>query len=456
LVVWASACKSRDKAGGEFTDSSGAPRADTAGLAKRRLALVIGNAAYSAAPLRNPANDARGMRAALEQAHFEVHGGTDLSLEAMNDSLEAFLKLVRKGDVALFYFAGHGMQLRGENFLIPIDARFKKESDVRLASINVQQVVDDLANQNPALAIVILDACRDNPFTRSVRSFLQGLAAMDAPVGALVAYATAPKSVASDGSGKNGLYTGELLRAMRAPGRELGDVFRRVRHEVHHRSSGAQTPWESVATYEDFYFFPAAGSTPEPQPAERVAYRTDTLPVDTAPALDTIYANGVGAFRFGASPAEVNRMLPAPYGTTEWTDLPVAGEYRSEEVRYFWVPLGQFAAERLPFGELYSQCRKPKSESYITFLFTRAGLFRVSIRFFPDCLDGSAVVHQMAEQYGLPFRQGKNGSFFEWAGKDIVFAGVAETALPNVPALEWVTRDGPKYEGQEWWSDPRD
>jgi hypothetical protein len=435
------------------TDSSNA-------TSPRRLALVVGNAAYPTAPLRNPTNDAQQMRSVLQGMNFEVHGGANLTLRAMKDSLAAFVNGIQKGDVAIFYFAGHGMQLGEANYLLPTDFSLKTLGDVPYESVNAQQVLDDLEAQEPSLALLILDACRDNPFAQD-RSFKRGLAYMQAGPGELIAFATAPKSVASDGSGSNGLYTQELLRAMQIPGTELNDVFRRTRHAVHVLSHGAQTPWESVATYEDFYFLPPAQGSPvgAAQP-RKVNYNSDTLQIDRASALDTIYANGVGKYRFGASPEEINRALPTPFGTVEWDALQPAGEYKSAEVRYFWVPLSQFvgnAGEGLPYGQLYTQCDSSKtSQSNVVFLFTRTGgLFRVSLRFYPDCANGSEVVRQVASQYGLALKQDGQSSIFEWVGKRVVFAGVADVSLPRVPALEWVARDAPKFAGQDKWFDPR-
>jgi hypothetical protein len=165
------------------------------------------------------------------------------------------------GSVALFFYAGHGMQVRGKNYLIPVDAEILSEAAVSSEAADADQLLDKLA---PArVSMVILDACRNNPFERKFRSGGGGgLAQMNAPAGILVAYATAPGKTASDGAGRNGLYTQELLRAMSEPNRKVEDVFKRVRTNVLKKSGETQIPWESSSLTGDFYFMP--GTAPMP------------------------------------------------------------------------------------------------------------------------------------------------------------------------------------------------
>jgi uncharacterized caspase-like protein len=200
---------------------------------ENRTALVIGNGNYADSPLKNPANDANDMAATLKTFGFEVLSYTNLDQNGMKKAIREFgAKLRAKGGVGLFYYAGHGMQVKGVNYLIPIGAAVNTEEEIEYESVEVGLVLAQMESANNNVNIVILDACRNNPFARSFRSVEKGLASIDAPSGTLLAYATAPGSVASDGSGRNGLYTQELLKAMRTNNLSIEDVFKRVRVSV--------------------------------------------------------------------------------------------------------------------------------------------------------------------------------------------------------------------------------
>jgi len=185
---------------------------------ERRIALVIGNGAYQSAPLRNPVNDAADIADALKRLGFSVSLKTEANQRNMKQAIRAFGKQLRKGGVGLFYFAGHGIQVKGRNYLIPIGAEIETEPDVEYEAVDAGRVLAQMEDAGNSLNIIILDACRDNPFARSFRTGNRGLAKMDAPTGSLLAYATAPGSVASDGPGRNGLYTSALLKHMMTPG----------------------------------------------------------------------------------------------------------------------------------------------------------------------------------------------------------------------------------------------
>jgi hypothetical protein len=221
---------------------------------QQRVALVIGNGAYASSPLKNPVNDARSMAQALRELGFDVISQENLSLNDMKRAIRAFGEKARSSSVRLFYYAGHGMQVNGENYLIPVDATFKNEYEVEYEAVNAGFVLAQLDETSKSLNIVILDACRNNPFARSFRSLTQGLAAINAPSGTLIAYATAPGSVASDGNAGNGLYTQELLRSMRTPGVGVEELFKQVRISVREKTQGKQTPWESSSLTGEFYF----------------------------------------------------------------------------------------------------------------------------------------------------------------------------------------------------------
>ena len=238
---------------------------------ERRIALVIGNGEYKDAPLLNPINDARAIAQALSRSGFRVTQKENVGRAEMQVALREFGDALKGGGVGLFYFAGHGMQVKGRNFLIPVDANIEREDEVAYSSLDANQVLDKMESANNRLNIVILDACRNNPFARSFHSSSTGLAQMEAPVGTLVAFATAPGSVASDGSGQNGLYTQHLLRSMQKPGVKIEDVFKNVRVGVRRDSHGKQIPWESTSLEGDFIFVslpPAPASKTAAPPAE--------------------------------------------------------------------------------------------------------------------------------------------------------------------------------------------
>lgn len=229
-----------------------------AASAERRLALVIGNGAYAEGPLRNPLNDARAMAGALRELNFEVTLLENADRMKMQRAALEFGRKLSEDVVGLFYFAGHGMQVRGVNYLIPIGAQVGSEEEIEVEALDVNYVLSRMATAKNRFNIVILDACRNNPFERSFRSSSAGLAAISAPRGTLIAYATAPGAVAADGQGANGLYTGELVASLKAPNLTLEQTFKNARAEVVTKSGGKQTPWESSSVIGDFIFRPQA------------------------------------------------------------------------------------------------------------------------------------------------------------------------------------------------------
>jgi formylglycine-generating enzyme required for sulfatase activity len=234
---------------------------------QKRLALVIGNSAYKVGPLKNPANDARGVASALRSLGFEVLERHDLSQKDIRRAVIQFGDALRNADVGVFFYAGHGLQVGGRNYLVPVDADINSEAEVEVESVDVAQVLARMETAANAVNVVILDACRDNPFGRKFRSASRGLASIDAPAGTLIAYATAPGSVAADGTGANSPYTMALLRALRVPGLKVEEVFKRVRQEVRAQTQGKQTPWEASSLVGDFTF----SSAPAPAAPPAVA-----------------------------------------------------------------------------------------------------------------------------------------------------------------------------------------
>ena len=220
----------------------------------KRVALVIGNGRYPEAPLSNPTNDAQDMAAALRELGFAVTVREDLTKQAMVEAIRAFGKQSQKGDVGLFYFAGHGIQVNGYNYLIPIGAQIEKEQDVEFEAVHIDRVLAEMESAENNLNIVILDACRDNPLPRKFRRITRGLAPVDAPSGTLIAFATAPGKTASDGDGRNGLYTGAWLQYIREPGLRIEDVLYGVQNVVEEKSGGKQIPWYHSSLKRAFYF----------------------------------------------------------------------------------------------------------------------------------------------------------------------------------------------------------
>lgn len=229
---------------------------------EKRHALVIGNSNYpkEIGELRNPVNDAIDIANELQNLNFEVQLLTNVTYGQMRAALLKFKEKIDAGDrdktVALFYFAGHGLRLEDENYLVPVDAMIEYQDDIWRYCFPVQKIVlNNMENSNSRMNIVILDACRTNPFPSLTRSAgQQGLTEMKKARGTFIAYATAPGSVAIDGTGRNGLYTQELLKTMRKPGLTIEQVFKEVRLNVHRLSGEKQNTWDSSNITGEFYF----------------------------------------------------------------------------------------------------------------------------------------------------------------------------------------------------------
>ena len=239
--------------------------ADQQSNADIRQALVIGNSAYtSAGMLRNPVNDARAISNTLSQLGFEATTITNADQRKMEQSIRDFGKELRnqKG-VGLFYYAGHGMQFDGENYLLPTDIDPSTEEDVRYDAVPVGKLLAQMRAADNKMNVVILDACRNNPFSRSFRTFNPGLAQVNAAAGTFISFATAPGQIAADGEGSNGLFTSKLLQHLRTPGLKIEEVFKRTTADVYRASNKRQAPWVQYSVIGDFYFSPgeAVGSS---------------------------------------------------------------------------------------------------------------------------------------------------------------------------------------------------
>ena len=223
-----------------------------------KVALVVGNGKYKDAPeLKNAPNDAKAVAEALKGSGFAVTMQLDTGRDALIGAIRDYVHAMEKQKcVGLFYFAGHGVQLAWRNYLLPIDAVIDKIDDVAKQSVDIARLMEGLTKAANPMNVIILDACRENPFGSVKGADQKGLSQMDAPNQTLLAYATSPGNVASDGDGANGLYTENLLREMKVPEAKIEDVFKRVRLGVRRKSNGAQIPWESTSLEEDFWFLP--------------------------------------------------------------------------------------------------------------------------------------------------------------------------------------------------------
>jgi formylglycine-generating enzyme required for sulfatase activity len=308
------------------------PAPPVAPVTQNRWALVIGNGAYGAevGPLLNPVNDATDMAAALRSLGFDVNLVLNATRQQMEEALAAFRRQLRPGGTGLFYFAGHGAQVEGTNYLIPIGANVEQAVTAKAESVSAEQVLASMTAAGTALNILILDACRNNPFlSRWPVRVPRGLAPMQAARGSFIAYATAPGAVATDGAGRNGTYTKYLLRYLTTPGLLVEQMFKRVRVAVEEETGGAQTPWEASSLQGDFSFLPTAAASPGPMVVQAAPRQEQTStpvpPVATArptgprqPELAPTITGKDGAemvlvpageFIMGSTPADIASLL---------------------------------------------------------------------------------------------------------------------------------------------------
>ena len=249
--------------------------------AENRLALVIGQSAYrTVTALPNPANDAKAMSQLLGDAGFEVTTASDLSQKDMTEKVGDFAaKIAAKGPdtVALVFYAGHGLQIDGENYLVPVDVDPKREADIPFQAVRLNDIVNTLNSVPSKMRILLLDACRNNPFPAINQTAGRGLALVDAKTGApgtFLSYSTSPGAEAEDGSGADSPYTTALLAVAKEPGLQIEDAFKRVRVAVNKATEGRQTPWESSSLTEDFAFVPGPAGANAALPKTHIAKRS--------------------------------------------------------------------------------------------------------------------------------------------------------------------------------------
>lgn len=300
-----------------------------------RVALVIGNNAYAKA-LKNAVQDAEDVAATLRTVGFRVTQRTNLDRKTMRQAIRDFGAALTPHSVGLFYFAGHGLQgTGGKNYLLPVGVTIASEADVEDEGVDVDLVLREMGRARNPLNILILDACRTNPFLGEYLAKQQGLARMEGPVGTLIAYATTPGAWAADGQGRNGVYTKHLLAAMTTPGLSLEQMFKQVRNAVREETHGRQIPWESSALTVEFAFVEApprppvntsrvlAAGGPQPPPSSAPRVTTASLTVRATAPRNHVVINGQA---YGQTPV-VLKVEPGSYaievhatGHPPWTE----------------------------------------------------------------------------------------------------------------------------------------
>lgn len=327
-----------------FAISICAQRRDLVVESSQKLALVVGNAAYPKSPLRNPLNDARSVAGSLSELGFQIETAFDLPLRSLEATVNRFVGRVRAGDTVVFYYAGHGIQLEGENYLVPVDFDAKDEADAKYVSYSASRVQERIEKAGARVIVVILDACRNNPF-QAARSMGGGLAAMGSGKGTLIAFATGPGKTADDNPrGANGLFTTHLISTLREPGLSLDQVFSRVREKVYRESDGRQVPWTVSSVIGDVYL---RGGSAAPAVVVNPLSRRTEAPVE--PVAGDLLRDGNQALErgdFQDAIAKAQSLLRTNSTHKEGLLLLTSGYYRTQD----WVPFVSTARQALAAG----------------------------------------------------------------------------------------------------------
>jgi uncharacterized caspase-like protein len=311
-------------------------------IAETRIALVIGNGNYADNHLKlaNPTNDALAMQRTLQAAGFTV-------IVKLNAKRIDFYHLVQDfadrighdpETVGLFYYAGHGVQANGENYLIPVDADIKSDAELEAAAFPAGRILRAMKDAQNDMNIVILDACRDNPLPKTTRGIERGLARMDAPTGTFIAYAAGPGQSAHDGAeGANGVFTGELVKAMAMPGLPLEQMFKRVIAGVRADTHGEQQPWSEASLQGDFYFHPGAPPTAATAPSAGAAAPVTAAAAATPRAATPTAGDDAPKLYFGGAWIQGIKTSAKPVGSAHFSpqaaDAQVAVFKSPEEVK---------------------------------------------------------------------------------------------------------------------------
>ena len=304
----------------------------------KRVALIIGNSEYQTSTmLENPVNDAESIAKTLDLLGFEVILKKNANQKEMKMAIDGFGEILKDYDVGLFFYAGHGIQVNGYNYLIPIDANLSSEGDAEYDCINTGRILSKMESSGSKTNIVILDACRNNPFEKSWDRSLsnKGLAFMEAPFGSLVAYATSPGNTASDGSGADGLYTESLLKYIGDPDLNILQVFQKVRKDVREKSEGDQIPWESTSLEDNFYF--------NQNNAEHISLTEKSIP--SAKTNETFRDNLVDKYNWIRNNPEFIYAEASSQSMQE-ADLIAKGNLNNKIIRYFTEEVNKQIADR--------------------------------------------------------------------------------------------------------------
>jgi hypothetical protein len=262
-------------------------------FAEKRVALVIGNSDYrNAETLKNPANDAEDIAAALTRVGFTVLLERNLGKQGMSDAIVRFARLAQDADSAVFFYAGHGLQFRGQNYLMPVDAKLEDEFNLQFELTRMDDIFFGL-ERTRGLKLVVLDACRENPLAKKLAKIdpmmSRGLARMEPVRGMAVAFSTQANSTAADGEGRNSPFTASLIKRLSEPGLEIATLFRRVAADVDRETKGQQLPELSLALVGEYYFNGSQGETP--QVASRAPVEEPPAPQPIAPRADLVLSS---------------------------------------------------------------------------------------------------------------------------------------------------------------------
>jgi hypothetical protein len=415
----------------------------------RKVALVLGNSNYNKVQhLPNPDHDADLIATKLIKVGFQVAGGgaqKDLSRSSFLNLIQQFSSEAASADVAVVYYAGHGVQVNGANFLVPTDANPKSITDVASQLVDAQSVLDALNKANIKLKILILDACRDNPFvTRGLFSsgladVPRGLATMSVPRGTVIWYATQPGSVASDGSGGNGPFALAISHNIDVPGLDVYGVFNRTGNEVT-KNYPDQQPWLAASALDGTFYFV---SSPDGQ--TRSLFAVPASIDDPEKRIKKIFSSGIKTptrnFAFGDSFRAVNGNLDSPFGIVSYETLPRATEFDPRMIRYLWVPLSSLpvvASAILPQEGSGGHCMDP--QSYIVFLFEDEKLFSISIRLYKS---------QTCTSYGWLV----TGLFSSEHRAALIHSGMGDTSVSAHEGAQYTVIDITQTGTQKIWLD---
>jgi hypothetical protein len=367
----------------------------------QKIALVIGNGNYrSVNHLINPTNDADLIASKLTSLGFSLVGGgaqKDLSLAAFKSALTQFSIQAATADVAIFYYAGHGVQVDGINYLVPIDSNpVNGAKDVPLQMVDASSILRDLDHANSRLKFLILDSCRNNPFASrglladGLADMTGGLAAMSSQQGTVVWFATAINQKAQDGSGNNGPFALAISHNIDTPGVGIFDFINRTGYELVRTTNPAQVPFLTSTPVPGgtFYFKEAphvdGGTSTTTTNAVFAEQPNDPTPSDR---IRRLFSSGITtptrSFTLGETYTQINSKLDQPFAIQSWSSLPQAGEFSGREVRYYWVRLFSLpvvSSAIVPSVLGPGQCIDP--QSYVTFLFEHEKLFSISIRLY--------------------------------------------------------------------------